>query len=88
MDERTSSVMDTTPARVRSGTWSRAAHCSSTVSSSTSTRSPVAAISASKALASVVLPVLVPPAIRMFCRSHTARTSKPACAAVIIPSSM
>jgi hypothetical protein len=35
-------------ARVRSGTWSRAAHCSSMVSSSTSTRSPVAAISASK----------------------------------------
>ncbi len=41
---RTSSVMVTTPARVRSGTWSRAAHCSSMVSSSTSTRSPVAAI--------------------------------------------
>jgi hypothetical protein len=41
-----------------------------------------------QALASVVLPVLVPPAIRMFWRSRTARTSRPACAAVIIPSSM
>ena len=44
----------TTPWRVRSGTWSRAAHCSSTVSSSTSTRSPVAAISASRAFAWVL----------------------------------
>ncbi len=72
--------------RVRSGTWSGAAHCSSTVSSSTSTRSPVAAISASSALASVVLPLLVAPAIRTFCRSRTARTRKPAWALVIIPS--
>ncbi|ERU54776.1 hypothetical protein Q015_01410 [Pseudomonas aeruginosa BWHPSA002] len=86
MDERTSSVIDTTPARVRRGTWSRAAHCSSTVSSSTSTRSPVAAISASSALARVVLPLLVAPAIKTFCRSRTARTRKPACALVIIPS--
>ena len=86
MDERTSSVMDTTPERVRSGTWSRAAHCSSTVSSSTSTRSPVAAISASSAFAKVVLPLLVAPAIRTFWRSRTARTKKPAWAAVIIPS--
>ena len=86
MDERTSSVIDTTPCCVRSGTWSRAAHCSSTVSSSTSTRSPVAAISASNALASVVLPLLVAPAIKTFWRSRTACTRKPAWALVIIPS--
>ena len=37
--------METTPGFVRSGTWSSAMHCSSTVSSSMMTRSPVAAIS-------------------------------------------
>ncbi len=78
--------MDTTPARVRNGTWSRAAHCSSMVSSSTSTRSPVAAISASSAFASVVLPLLVAPAIRMFWRSRTAQRRKSAWPVVRMPS--
>ncbi|MCY1303111.1 hypothetical protein D9M70_528030 [compost metagenome] len=42
------------------------------MSSSTSTRSPLPATSASSAFARVVLPLLVPPATRMFCRSCTA----------------
>ena len=57
---------------VRSATRFGAAHCSSRVSSIRMTRSPVFATSARSALASVVLPVEVPPATRMFLRSRTA----------------
>ena len=50
-------------------------HCSSRVSSISTTRSPVVATSASSALTSVVLPVEVPPATRMLRRSRTAARS-------------
>ena len=64
-DERTRSESDATPSLVRSATRFGAAHCSSRVSSISTTRSAVLATSASSALASVVLPVEVPPATRM-----------------------
>ena len=70
--ERTRSARLTTPALVRKATQSGAAHCSSRVSSIRITRSSSCAISASSALARVVLPELVPPAIRIFLRSVTA----------------
>ena len=58
-----------TPSLVRSATRFGAVHCSSRVSSISTTRSPVLATSARSALTSVVLPVDVPPATRMFLRS-------------------
>ena len=64
-DERTRSDSEATPSLVRSATRFGAAHCSSRVSSISTTRSSVLATSASSALVSVVLPVEVPPATRM-----------------------
>ena len=67
-EERTRSDSEAAPSLVRSATRFGAAHCSSRVSSISTTRSPVLATSASSALTSVVLPVEVPPATRMFLR--------------------
>nr|WP_298808567.1 helix-turn-helix transcriptional regulator [uncultured Gordonia sp.] len=72
-DERTRSESEATPSLVRSATRFGAAHCSSRVSSISTTRSDVFDTSASNAFVSVVLPVEVPPATRMFRRSATAR---------------
>ena len=76
--ERTRSDSEAAPSLVRSATRFGAAHCSSRVSSISTTRSPVLATSASSALTSVVLPVEVPPATRMFLRSRTATRSSSA----------
>src|SRR6516225_6437535 len=62
-----------------------AAHCSSRVSSISTTRSPVATTSRSRALTNVVLPVEVPPATSTFQRSATAVLRVTACAAVMMP---
>jgi hypothetical protein len=71
-DDFTRSESEATPSLVRSATRFGAAHCSSRVSSISTTRSEVFATSASKAFVSVVLPVEVPPATRMFLRRSTA----------------
>jgi hypothetical protein len=70
-DEGTRSKSDAAPSLVRSATRFGTAHCSSRVSSISTTPSPVLATSARSALTSVVLPVEVPPATRMFLRSRT-----------------
>ncbi len=77
--ERTRSLKLATPGRVRSVTQSGAAQLSSRVSSIRITRSSSRASSARSALASVVLPELVPPAMGMLRRLSTARRSASAC---------
>jgi hypothetical protein len=72
MVERTSLVIETWGRRVRSATVSGSGHCSSRVSSIRITRLSTQAISPRSALASVVLPELVPPAINMLRRSEIA----------------
>jgi hypothetical protein len=64
-----------------------AAHCSSAVSSMITSRSPgvLSAIWAMSALASVVLPEPVPPAIRMLRRASTASARQAAWGSVRMP---
>jgi hypothetical protein len=86
-EERTRSESEAAPSLVRSATRLGAAHCSSRVSSISTTRSPVLATSARSALTRVVFPVEVPPATRMFFRSRTAARSVSACGPDMMPTS-
>src|ERR1700690_3555793 len=73
------------PQAQRSATRLGALHCSSLVSSIRTTRSVVFATSANNALVSVVLPVEVPPATRMFWRAATAARNVSACLGFMMP---